>query len=65
MTASILPLQLNKMKGPELESAAINKSNLLLIETDVQKYKSLKTVGTMGTLVVKIAKESILFWMRF
>ena len=60
MTAPILPLQLNKMKGrrPALESAAINKANLLPVETVVEKYKSLKTVGTVGTLAVKIARES-------
>ena len=58
MTAPILPLQLNKMKGPALESAAINKANLLPVETVVEKYKSPKTVGTAGTLAVKIARES-------
>ena len=43
---------LNKMKGPALESATINKLPL------VEKYKSLKSVGTVGTLAVKIARES-------
>ena len=58
MPAPILALPLNKMKGPALKSAAINKANLLSVETIVEKYKSLKTVGTAGSLAVKLARES-------
>ena len=54
MTVPILTLQPNRMKVPAIESVAIDRANLTIVE----KYKSLKTVGTAGTLAVKIARES-------
>ena len=58
MAAPILPLPINKMKGPTMESASIDKANLLAVETVIEKYKSLKNVGSAGALAVKLARES-------
>ena len=58
MAAPMLPLPINKMKGPTMESASIDKANLLAVETVIEKYKSLKSVGSAGALAVKLARES-------
>ena len=52
IAAPILP---KKTKGIALESMAINEAKLLPVETVVEKYKKLKTVGNV---VVKLAKDS-------
>ena len=57
VTAPTLPLPL-KRKAVVLESAAINKSTLQPVESVMEKYRKLKTVGSAGTLAVKLAKES-------
>ena len=54
----ILPLPINKMKGPTMESASIDKANRLAVETVIEKYKSLKSVGSAGAFAVKLARES-------
>ena len=57
LTAPTLPLPLQKNKGITLESAAIDKSTLQPVAVVVEKYKKLKTVGSAGTLAVKLARE--------
>ena len=57
VAAPAIPLP-PKSKGTALESSIIDKAKLSPVETVVEKYKKLITVGNAGALAVKLAKES-------